>query len=55
MIDIKWEQIVIIILTFVLGMAVGHVQEARWSEIKKAALIAQIERQQCTDVSIWKH
>jgi hypothetical protein len=55
MIDMEWEKIVIIILTFVLGMSIGHVQEAKWSDIRENALKVQIERQQCTDVSIWKH
>ena len=54
MIDIKWEQIVIILLTFVLGLAVGHVQESKWSEITESALKVQIEKQDCSDVNPFK-
>lgn len=53
-IDIEWEKIVIILITFIFGMVIGHVQEARWSEITEAALVKQIERQDCSDVNPYK-
>lgn len=51
MMDIEWDKIAIVVLTFALGMAIGHVQEARWSEIREKGLKAQIERQKCSDVN----
>lgn len=54
MIDIEWEKIAIILLTFTLGFAIGHVQEWHWHQYEIKALHAQIERQSCDDINPWK-
>jgi hypothetical protein len=52
--DLKWEQVAIIMLTFTLGMVIGHVQESHWKQYEIDALKKQIERQDCSDVNPWK-
>lgn len=54
MTDIQWEKVAIVFLTFALGMVIGHVQEAKWTEIKLNALAVQIEKQSCSDINPWK-
>ena len=51
---LKWEQVFIVALTFVLGMVIGHVQESKWTDIREKALKKQIEDQECSDVNPFK-
>ena len=48
------DVIIVFVIALVTGIALGHIQEGHWSEIREAALVKQIERQDCSDVNPWK-
>ena len=48
------DVVIVFVMALAAGMGLGHIQEKRWSEIREAALIKQVERQQCSDVNPWK-
>lgn len=45
---------IVFIIALATGIALGHIQEKRWSEIREAGLIKQVELQKCSDVNPWK-
>jgi len=48
------DVLIVFVTALVAGVALGHIQEGRWSETRAAALIKQIELQDCSDVNPWK-
>jgi len=51
---VSLKNITIYLLGLAVGIALGHIQEQRWSQIREDALVKQIERQKCSDVNPWK-
>lgn len=52
--DFEWGIIAAIALAFVLGLAIGHIQEWHWQQHEINALKKQIERQKCSDINPFK-